>query len=195
MEKKHHFDYCNRDFLIERGYHFTETKLIPTINKFKKFTLLDESITTIATDHTIPNNMEKKQSEMNATEDKTLIGLVLNVIEPLCEERGKAKWTGKRSKSVILNEIVSAIEAYNLDRESSPVTWDVEAAAKKCIDALYTVNQYEAFVYGAQWQANRQSTTIERLTKALDELSEAIGTKSYMHLQQIAREALNSIKK
>jgi len=97
--------------------------------------------------------------------------------------------------------IIDAMEEYaNLDRESSPVTWDVEAAAKKCIDALYTVNQYEAFVYGAQWQANRQSTTIERLTKALEEIlsfwNDETGLKNGLHsTMDEAKELLASIKK
>lgn len=45
------------------------------------------------------------------------------------------------------------LEAYQLG-QVQPVKCKhtVEEAAKKCIDALDNVNQYEAFIYGAQWQ-------------------------------------------
>jgi len=50
------------------------------MHPFKKFTLLDESITTIATNHTIPNNMEKKQIELLKNELRS--NMINHILSP-----------------------------------------------------------------------------------------------------------------
>lgn len=95
-------------------------------------------------------------------------------------------------------------QAYNLDRESPPITGTAEEAS-----FLYASNKLapnesrNAFIAGAQWQASIQSTTIERLqslemlTKALEaakhELEQFIPVTDVKVLEQI-NEALASTK-
>jgi len=79
------------------------------------------------------------------------------------------------------------------------VTGTAEEAAKEYSESLdfKDANIPKAlrlgFTKGAQWQASAQSTTIERLTKALEEIVD-LDTLFVIKLKRIASEALESIK-
>jgi hypothetical protein len=100
-----------------------------------------------------------------------------------------------------LDEIIDCVKSLSL-----PLTGTAEEAANKYAEKLdpnstgkQMMDTYKAFLAGAQWQASTQSTTIERLTKALEDIAEE-DTRSFAgftkeQLIDIAREALNSIKK
>lgn len=56
----------------------------------------------------------KKEILDSLTEDEKLISLIFNDLERLFYEREQAKWTGKRSKTIILKEIKALLINYKL---------------------------------------------------------------------------------
>jgi hypothetical protein len=96
--------------------------------------------------------------------------------------------------------------AYNLDRESPLVTGTAEEILSSVYWKQYPASwanfserQRATLVKCMEMYASAQSTTIERLTKALEDIAEE-DTRSFAgftkeQLIDIAREALNSIKK
>jgi hypothetical protein len=166
---------------------------------FKKFTLFDESITTIATDHTIPPNMEKKQSEMNER--------FVSIIE------GSDQSDKYHPVRYTIPEILDLMQqAYNLDRESPSVTGTVEEIkwqlCPKCNGTGQIMNPYMGTTSlltipcdvcnGAKILAtpSSQSTTIERLCNLLEELAGINSTSPYhQDLRVKAFDLIASIKK
>jgi len=95
------------------------------------------------------------------------------------------------------------ISAYRL--KNKPVSMAVTGTAEEPLEAaaFRMFNErlgtdkdgayFLGFKDGSEWQASTQSTTIERLAKALEEIAEF--ADSSIVVKRIAREALNSIKK
>jgi hypothetical protein len=168
---------------------------------FKKFTLLDESITTIATDHTIPNNMENKQSEMKTAKQ------IAKEIFYLPATNGQAEASIELGAKMI-EQYASQFK----DRESSQVTGTAEEIkwqlCPKCNGTGQIMNPYMGTTSlltipcdvcnGAKILAtpSSQSTTIERLCNLLEELAGINSTSPYhQDLRVKAFDLIASIKK
>jgi len=149
--------------------------------------------------------MEKKQSEM--TEQELLSQPKEQVIDRQFKNNCDYGFKQPNVNKFIRMAFESGFENgmnyqkySNLDRESTPVTGMAEEAAKNYESNTDLSNPkavYYAFIAGDIYQQKAQSTTIERLTKALEEIIKTLigSAPDGVQASNIAREALNSIKK
>jgi|SRR5579859_6646903 len=153
---------------------------------FKIFTLYDETIT-IATDHTIPNNMEKKQSEMNELKSEIIDGI--KKAYNLDREAPPVTGTAEDSKAIFEQLLIRAARygyEYHETTKFPELLFD-ENCKNNFLQFLQANEVYNSYM-------SPQSTTIERLTKALESANIKLSVQETQLKCLIEQLTLNNIE-